>query len=339
MGQLVDGMWDKAWKVPQGRSGDFQRGDSSFRHRVSADGSTGFKAEAGRYHLYVSYACPWASRALMMRSLKKLKDAISVTVVDWQMTDEGWHFSNRDGATPDPILGARYLRDIYLASDPKATGRVTVPVLWDKQRRVIVNNESAEIIRMLNSEFNAIGDATRDFYPAALRGEIDEVNARVYDTVNNGVYKAGFAGSQGAYEKAFDALFETLDWLEDRLGQQRYVAGRRLTEADLRLFATLIRFDAVYVGHFKCNRQRLADYPNLHGYTREIYQMPEVRETVDLLHIKNHYYQSHESINPNRIVPKGPALDFDAPHGRERIAANHAVQSAAQQEKDHDPGS
>lgn len=333
MGQLVDGKWEKAWKVPQGKGGDFRRGDSAFRHRVSADGHTGFKAEAGRYHLYVSYACPWASRALMMRSLKKLKDAISVTAVDWHMTDEGWHFSQCDGATPDPILGAQYLRDVYLASDPKATGRVTVPVLWDKEKKVIVNNESAEIIRMLNSEFNAIGDATTDFYPAALRDEIDRVNDRVYDTVNNGVYKAGFAGSQAAYEKAFEALFESLDWLEDRLARHRYLVGGHFTEADIRLFATLIRFDAVYVGHFKCNRQRIADYPNLQGYTREIFQIPEVRETVDFLHIKNHYYQSHESINPSRIVPKGPALDFDAPHGRERFAAESAVRTAAQQEK------
>lgn len=330
MGQLVNGRWEKAWKLPQGKGGDFQRGDSSFRNWVSADGSTGFKAESGRYHLYVSYACPWASRALMMRSLKKLQDAISVTAVDWHMTDEGWHFSSRDGATPDPILGAKFLREVYLASDPKATSKVTVPVLWDREKKVIVNNESAEIIRMMNSEFNAIGDATTDFYPAALRGEIDQVNDRVYDTVNNGVYKAGFAGSQGAYEKAFDALFESLDWLEDRLGRQRYLVGNRFTEADIRLFTTLIRFDAVYVGHFKCNRQRIADYPHLQGYTREIYQIPAVRETVDFLHIKNHYYQSHESINPNRIVPKGPALDFDAPHSRERIAASSAVRSAAQ---------
>lgn len=328
MGQLVQGKWEKVWKVPQGKGGDFQRGESSFRHWVRADGSTAFPAETGRYHLYVSYACPWASRALMMRGLKKLKDAISVTAVDWHMTDEGWHFSTRDGATPDPILGARYLREVYLAADPQATTRVTVPVLWDKQQKVIVNNESSEVIRMLNSEFDAFGDASRDFYPPDLRGEIDQVNARVYDTVNNGVYKCGFATAQAAYEKAFDALFESLDWLEDRLASQRYLVGNRFTEADIRLFATLIRFDGVYVGHFKCNRQRIADYPNLLGYTREIYQMPEVRETVDFLHIKNHYYRSHESINPHGIVPKGPALNFDAPHGRERIAAYRAVQSA-----------
>jgi putative glutathione S-transferase len=324
MGQLVDGIWEKAWKLPQGKGGDFKRGESSFRNGVSADGSTGFKAEAGRYHLYLSLACPWASRALMMRSLKKLEKVISASSVDWHMTDEGWHFSNRDGATPDPILGAKHLREIYLASDPTATTKVTVPVLWDRQKKVIVNNESAEIIRMLNSEFNAFGDASLDFYPAALRGEIDAVNERVYDSVNNGVYKAGFAGSQKAYENAFDALFKSLDWLEDRLGGQRFLVGDRFTEADIRLFTTLIRFDAVYVGHFKCNRQRIADYPNLQGYTREIYQIPEVRETVDFTHIKNHYYQSHESINPNRIVPKGPALDFDAPHGRERFAAESA---------------
>lgn len=330
MGQLVDGTWEKAWKLPQGKGGDFKRGDSSFREWVSAEGTTGFKAEAGRYHLYVSLACPWASRALMMRSLKKLEKVISASSVDWHMTDEGWHFSNRDGATPDPVLGAKYLREIYQASDPKATTKVTVPVLWDKKKKVIVNNESAEIIRMLNSEFNAFGDASLDFYPAALRGEIDAVNERIYDTVNNGVYKAGFAGSQKAYENAFDALFESLDWLEDRLGKQRFLVGDRFTEADIRLFTTLIRFDAVYVGHFKCNRQRIADYPNLLGYTREIYQIPEVRETVDFTHIKNHYYQSHESINPNRIVPKGPALDFDAPHGRERFAAVSAVRTAAQ---------
>jgi putative glutathione S-transferase len=328
MGQLVQGRWEKEWKVPQGKGGDFRRGESTFRQWISADGSTGFPAEAGRYHLYVSYACPWASRVLMMRALKKLQDAISVTVVDWHMTGEGWHFSRRDGATPDPVLGAKYLREIYLASDPQATTRVTVPVLWDKRKKVIVNNESAEIIRMLNGEFDAFGDARRDYYPPDLRAEIDRVNARVYDTVNNGVYKAGFARSQAAYEEAFDALFETLDWLDDRLGAQRYVVGDRFTEADIRLFATLIRFDAVYVGHFKCNRQRIADYANLQGYTREIYQMPEVRETVNFRHIKNHYYHSHETINPNGIVPKGPALDFDAPHGRERFAAGSAVQSA-----------
>lgn len=326
MGQLVQGKWETAWKVPQGKGGDFRRGESSFRHWVSADGSTGFPAEAGRYHLYVSLACPWASRALMMRSLKRLKDVISVTVVDWHMTGGGWHFSARDGATPDPILGAQYLREVYLASDPEATTRVTVPVLWDRVRKVIVNNESSEIIRMLNSAFDAFGDARLDFYPLHLRGEIDRVNERIYDTVNNGVYKCGFAGSQQAYEQAFDALFDSLDWLEDRLGTQRYLVGNRFTEADIRLFATLIRFDAVYVGHFKCNRQRIADYPNLLGYTREIYQMPEVRETVDFRHIKNHYYQSHESINPNRIVAKGPALDFDAPHGRERFAASREGQ-------------
>ncbi len=328
MGQLVDGKWTADWQVPRSKGGAFQRGASGLRDWITADGSSGFAAEPGRYLLYVSYACPWAHRALLFRALKGLSHAIDVSVVDWHMTQEGWHFSDRDGAVPDPISGHAFLRDVYTASDPTYSGRVTVPVLWDKKTNRIVNNESAEIIRMLNDAFAAHAKNDVDFYPAALRGDIDAINDVIYETVNNGVYKCGFAGSQDAYDAAFDALFETLDSLEERLGRQRYLVGDRLTEADLRLFPTLIRFDAVYVTHFKCNRQRIVDYPNLSNYLRELYQHPGVAETVNLHHIKWHYYHSHTSINPLGIVPKGPDLDFSAPHDRDRFPVATLAQAS-----------
>ncbi len=321
MGMLVNGKWTTDDDVLKGGGkGAFKRADSAKRDWVSADGATGFPAESGRYHLYVALACPWAHRAIIMRKLKKLEDAISLSIVDWFMGDDGWKFSDRDGATPDPLMGAQYLREVYQASDPNYTGRVTVPVLWDKKTGVIVNNESAEIIRMLNSAFDAFGDASLDFYPEPLRDEIDAINAEVYEHVNNGVYKCGFAGSQEAYEEAYDALFATLDRLEDRLSRQRYLAGGALTEADWRLFTTLVRFDPVYHGHFKANRQRISEFPNLSNYLRELYQHPGVAETVDFHHIKSHYYVSHKMLNPRQIVPKGPAFDLDAPHDRARFA-------------------
>ena len=260
MGMMVDGQWVDDSAV---RRGGFRRPDAPLRNWVTADGSSGFKAEAGRYHLYISYACPWAHRTLIVRKLKKLEDAVSLSVVDWHMTDDGWHFSDRDGAIPDPHVGAKFLRDVYVASDAAYTGRVTVPVLWDTKTEVIVNNESSEIIRMFNDAFDAFGDASLDLYPDAKRTEIDPLNDRIYNTLNNGVYKCGFGGSQEFYEESFDALFATLDDLERRLDRHRYLVGDAATEADWRLFPTLVRFDAVYFGHFKCNLRRIADYPNL----------------------------------------------------------------------------
>lgn len=318
MGQLVDGKWTTA-PVPRSGKGAFQRAEAGIRDWVTADGSSGFKAEAGRYHLYVSHACPWAHRTMVFRKLKKLEDAISVSVVDWHMTDDGWHFSDRDGAIPDPMFDAKFLRDVYVGSHPNFTGRVSVPVLLDKKENRIVNNESSEIIRMLNSAFDEFGDASVDYYPEDMRGAVDAINPRIYDTVNNGVYKCGFAGSQEAYEDAFDAMFATLDHVEGVLASQRYLAGDRITEADWRLFTTLIRFDAVYFGHFKCNLRRIDDYPNLSNYLLELYQVPGVAETVNMHHIKWHYYHSHTSINPLGIVAKGPDLDYTRPHDRDRV--------------------
>lgn len=321
MGLLIDGVWRDQWYDTKSTGGRFKRQDSAFRNWVTADGEAGptgeggFKAEPDRYHLYVSLACPWAHRTLIFRKLKKLDGLIGVSVVDPLMLEHGWTF----GEGTDELLGKRYLHEVYKTARPDYTGRVTVPVLWDKRQNTIVSNESADIIRMLNSAFDAWGDAGLDFYPEALRAEIDEVNAFVYDRVNNGVYKAGFATEQGPYEEAFDALFEALDELEARLSRQRYLAGDRLTEADWRLFTTLVRFDPVYFGHFKCNRRRLADYPNLWGFTRELYQAPGVAETVNLTHIKRHYYESHKTINPTGIVPKGPAIDYAGAHGRDRL--------------------
>lgn len=333
MGLLVEGRWRDEWYDTAGSGGRFVRGESAFRSWVTPDGrpgpsgSGGFKAEPGRYHLYVSLACPWAHRTLIVRALKKLEDAISVSVVDPFMGENGWSFTALDGSLtpgsiPDTVNGARYLHEIYTRAKPDYSGRVTVPVLWDRRRGTIVNNESSDIIRMLNGAFEQWGDARLDLYPAELRGEIDRINAVVYDHVNNGVYKCGFAATQEAYEEAFDALFGTLDELEARLSAQRYLAGARITEADWRLFPTLVRFDAVYYSHFKCNLHSIVDYPNLLGYTRELYQFAGVAETVSLAQIKRHYYASHQRITPTRIVPKGPAIDFGAPHDRARLGAH-----------------
>jgi len=305
--------------------GEFVRAVSGFRNWVTPDGEAGpsgkggFAAEPGRYHLYVSYACPWAHRTLIVRALKKLEDVISVSVVHPLMPEESWVFGEYPGATEDHLYQSGYLYELYRKADPNFDGLVTVPVLWDKQRETIVNNESSEIIRMLNSGFDQFADATVDLYPEDLREAIDAINEPIYANVNNGVYRAGFARSQGAYERAFEKLFDTLDSLEARLAQQRYLVGDRITEADWRLFTTLVRFDPVYHGHFKTNKRRLVDYPNLWAYTRELYQLPGIAETVNMDHIKTHYYASHGWVNPSRIVPAGPEIDFDEPHGRETI--------------------
>jgi putative glutathione S-transferase len=327
MGLLVDGVWRDRWYDTGATGGRFVRKASAFRDWVTADGAPGpsgeggFKAEPGRYHLYVSLACPWAHRTLIFRALKGLEGAIGVSVVNWLMAENGWTFEEGPGVVPDGINGARYLYEIYRKADPTYSGRVTVPVLWDKERGAIVNNESSEIIRMLNSAFDGVGALAGDFYPAELRDEIDALNARIYDTLNNGVYKAGFATTQRAYEEAVGPLFDTLDWLDERLATRRYLCGNRLTEADWRLFTTLVRFDAVYVGHFKCNLRRLVDYANLWPYARELFQVPKVAETVNFHHIKHHYYESHRAINPTGIVPAGPLIDFTAPHEREGIGS------------------
>jgi putative glutathione S-transferase len=309
MGLLVDGVWRDKW-------GRFVRSESRFRNWVTADGSPGpsgeggFNAEAGRYHLYVSYACPWAHRTLIFRALKGLESMISLSVVNWHMGERGWTFEPGPGVIPDPFNHAKTLADVYVAADSKYSGRVTVPLLWDKQRKTIVNNESSEIIRMLNGAFDGLGAKPGDYYPKDLRAEIDPLNERIYATVNNGVYKAGFATAQAAYEEALMPLFETLDWLEARLASRRYLCGDRVTEADWRLFTTLLRFDPVYVGHFKCNIRRIADYPRLSAYLAALLSVPGVRGTVHLDHIKNHYYGSHKAINPTGIVPVGPKLDW-----------------------------
>jgi putative glutathione S-transferase len=314
MGMLVDGQWHDVWYDTESTGGRFVRKDAAFRDRVTADGE--FAAEPGRYHLYVSLACPWAHRTLIVRALKGLEELVSVSVVNWLMLEKGWTFDPAPGVIPDPIHQARFLHQVYTAADPAYSGRVTVPVLWDRKTGRIVNNESSEIIRMFNRAFDGLGAAPGDFYPEALRAEVDAVNARVYDTVNNGVYKAGFATRQDAYEEAVQPLFDSLDWLEDRLSRNRSLVCDRLTEADIRLFTTLVRFDAVYVGHFKCNLRRIFDYPNLQGFLRDIYQTPGVAGTVNFQHIKGHYYESHRTINPTGIVPSGPILDLDSPHGR-----------------------
>jgi len=329
MGMMVDGQWHRDDLRSAGA--DFVRPQTVFRNWVTADGRPGpsgeggFKAERGRYHLYVSLACPWAHRTLIVRALKKLDDAITVSVVDPFMGDDGWSFSAPDssltpGATRDNLFGAGHLHEIYTRARRDYSGRVTVPVLWDRESKTIVSNESSEIIRMFNSAFNALGASGDDLYPPAKRAEIDELNAVIYDTFNNGVYKCGFAKSQEAYEAAFDPLFATLDRLEQRLARRRYLIGGLPTEADWRTFPTLVRFDAVYYSHFKCNLRRIIDYPNLWGYTRDLYQVPGVAGTVSLAHIKRHYYASHAMINPTRIVPKGPAIDLAAPHDRARLA-------------------
>ena len=306
--------------------GEFIRSESSFRNWVTKDGSAGpggeggFAAEPDRYHLYVSYACPWAHRTLIFRVLKGLEDIISVSVVHPLMPAESWVFGEYPGATEDHINNANYLYENYLMADPQFNGLVTVPVLWDKKRQTIVNNESSEIIRMLNSAFDDYGNPDVDFYPKSLRAEIEEINDVIYNNVNNGVYRAGFAETQEAYDSAFYHLFDTMDELEGRLSKRRYLVGNQLTEADWRLFTTLIRFDAVYYNHFKTNKKRLMDYPNLWAYTRELYQVPGVAETVNMDHIKYHYFASHRSINPTGIVPKGPVIDFMLQHGRESVS-------------------
>ena len=323
MGLLVDGQWQERWYDTRISKGRFVRKDAQFRNWVTADGSAGptgtagFKAEAGRYHLYVSYACPWAHRTLIFRAIKGLNDMITLSVVHWFMGESGWTFA--DAEIPDTVNRAEFMHQVYAAAKPDYSGRVTVPVLWDKHDGTIVSNESSEIIRMFNSAFDGVGAIPGDYYPEPLRGEIDEINERVYRTVNNGVYRAGFATTQAAYEEAVAPLFESLDWLEDRLSRQRYLTGETICEADWRLATTLFRFDPVYVGHFKCNLKRIADYPNLAAYTRDLYQQPGIAETVRLDHIKAHYYGSHESINPTRIVPAGPDIDYGAPHDRDRF--------------------
>ena len=323
MGLLVEGVWRDQWYDTESSGGKFIRQDAGFRSWVTADGAAGpsgeagFQADSGRYHLYVSYACPWAHRTLIFRKLKGLEEHISVSVVHPDMLSDGWTFEADDkGATGDTLYGLPFARDIYTRTKPDYTGRVTVPILWDKDRETIVSNESSEIIRMFNSAFDGITGNTLDFWPEDLRAEIELVNDRIYDTFNNGVYKCGFATSQQAYDDAIVPLFETLDWLDQRLSDNRYLMGDILTEADWRLFTTLVRFDPVYHLHFKCNRKRLIDYPNIWDYTRELYQVPGVAETVNFDHIVRHYHYSHDSINPHRIIPINPDLDFDAPHGR-----------------------
>ena len=324
MGQLVDGEWHDTWYDTSKTGGKFERSTAGFRNWVTADGSAGpsgeggFKAESGRYHLYVSLACPWAHRTLIFRALKGLESHIGISVVHPEMLSDGWTLSaDYPGATGDRLFGLPFLRDIYTRVEPKVSGRVTVPILYDTERDMIVSNESSEIIRMFNGAFDDLTGNTDDYWPEALRDGIEAVNARVYDTVNNGVYKAGFATTQAAYEAGVYPLFETLDWLEARLADNRYLMGERLTEADWRLFPTLVRFDSVYHLHFKCNRKRIVDYPNLWAYTRELYQVPGVAQTVNLDHIVRHYHYSHDTINPHRIIPINPILDFEAPHGRE----------------------
>ena len=323
MGKLVDGTWHDIWYETEKTNGRYERQDSSFRSWVTADGSAGpsgaggFKAEAGRYHLYVSLACPWAHRTMILRKLKGLEDMISMSVVNSFMGPEGWTFAAGPGVIPDDINHVGRLHELYTKADPDFTGRVTVPVLWDKQNDTIVSNESSEILRMLNSAFDQVGALPGDFYPQALRVEIDELNDFIYPNINNGVYRAGFAGSQDAYDEAVVALFDALDQLEERLATRRYLTGDSITEADWRLFTTLVRFDPVYVGHFKCNIRRVADYPNLWGYVRDLYQVPGIAETVDIDYIKAHYYGSHTHVNPTGVIPHGPDLDYSTPHGRE----------------------
>lgn len=329
MGLLIDGKWRDQWYDTGKSGGAFVRSDAVFRNWVTPEGapgpsgSGGFKAEAGRYHLYVSLACPWAHRTLIMRKLKGLGDAVSVSVVDWLMLENGWTFHPRDGVIADSVNGAQFLWQVYAKAKADFSGRVTVPILWDREHQTIVSNESSEIIRMFNSGFDQAGAQGADYYPQALRPAIDAVNQRVYASVNNGVYRCGFATTQAAYEEAFADLFAALDWLEAILARQRYLAGDTLTEADWRLFTTLVRFDAVYHGHFKCNRSRIEDFPNLSNYLRELFQVRGVAETVNMDHIKGHYYASHRTINPTGIVPVGPQLDHARAHDRSRLAPAH----------------
>ena len=323
MGLLVDGQWQDRWYDTSKSGGRFERSASQLRNWITPDGEAGpsgrggFKAEPGRYHLYVSYACPWAHRTLIYRALKGLEDMISVSAVDWLMKENGWTFKDRgDGIVGDDLFAKDYLYQVYLESEPDYSGRVTVPLLWDKQTGRIVSNESAEIIRMFNSAFDGVGAKPGDYYPEDRRAEIDALNERIYDTVNNGVYKSGFATTQEAYEEAVGPLFDSLDWLEDILARSRFLTGDTPTEADWRLLPTLLRFDLVYHGHFKCNIRRIADYPNLSGYMRDLYQWPGIADTCNFGHAKRHYYASHDTVNPTGIVPVGPVRNLDAPHGR-----------------------
>ncbi len=316
MGLLVDGKWQDQWYDTEENGGRFIRQESQFRNWITADGSAGpsgeggFKAEPGRYHLYVALACPWANRALIMRKLKGLEEMISVSVVNPLMAENGWTFEPEEGVIPDPVIDAKFLYELYTHVEPEYSGRVTVPVLYDLKQNKIVNNESAEIMRILNSAFDEIGAKEGDYYPEELRSEIDAINEKVYHSVNNGVYKAGFATKQEVYQEEVAKLFDALDELEERLGKNRYLVGDQITEADWRLFTTLIRFDSVYYGHFKCNIKRITDYKNLWRYTRELYNWPGIAETINFKHIKEHYYCSHKNINPTGIVPTGPELDF-----------------------------
>jgi putative glutathione S-transferase len=322
MGLLQDGKWVDQWYDTESSGGHFVRKAPQFRSWVTVDGTAGpsgdggFKAESGRYHLYVSLACPWAHRTLIFRALKELEQMISVSVVHWYMAEDGWTFAAGDGVLPDTVNDAQLMHEVYTKAMSDYSGRVTVPVLWDKQTKTIVSNESSEIIRMFNSAFDGIGAKAGDYYPPDMRSETDSLNERIYATVNNGVYQCGFATTQAAYQEAVTPLFDSLDWLEDRLRSKRYLTGDQITEADWRLFTTLIRFDAVYVGHFKCNIRRIADYPNLSEYLRDLYQQPGIAKTVNMEHIKRHYYESHETINPSRVVPQGPVIDFTVPHDR-----------------------
>ena len=323
MGLMINGVWQE--REPETtKDGHFERGETAFRNWITPDGrpgptgQDGFRAVAGRYHLYVSLACPWAHRTLIMRALKGLQTIIPISVTHWLMADHGWTFATGEGVIPDPLYNSRYLHELYARADETYSGRASVPILWDHHTQTIVNNESADIIRMFGSAFDQAGAKPGDYYPQALRGEVDAINQRVYDTLNNGVYKSGFATTQAAYEAAVVPLFDTLDWLEDRLSRSRFLCGDSLTEADIRLFTTLVRFDAVYHGHFKCNIRRIVDYRHLWGYTRDIFQISDVAQTVDFGHIKRHYYMSHRRINPTGIVPVGPALDFDLPAERGR---------------------
>ena len=325
MGLLVDGQWQDKWYDTESSGGRFQREDAGFRNWITTDGSVGpsgmggFKAEPNRYHLYVSLACPWAHRTMIYRKLKGLEDIISISVVHPFMGDKGWTFAAGEGVIADPLINATHLYEIYVEAKSDYTGRVTVPILWDKKTNTIVSNESSEIIRMFNSAFDDVGALAGDFLPSALLADIDEINAFVYSAVNNGVYKSGFSTTQEAYEEAVTELFAALDTLEARLANRRYLMGSTITEADWRLFTTLIRFDSVYVGHFKCNLRRIVDYPNLWGYLRDLYQVSGIAETVNMTHIKQHYYTSHANINPTRIVPVGPIIDFDEPHERAHL--------------------
>ncbi|WP_299776235.1 glutathione S-transferase family protein [uncultured Pseudoteredinibacter sp.] len=325
MGLLIEGQWHDRWYDTEGNDGHFQREEAQLRNWITADGqegpngALGFKAEAGRYHLYVSLACPWAHRTLIFRKLKNLEEYVSVSVVSPDMLDQGWSFNSAEGSSGDDLFGAKQLHEIYTRNKSDYSGRVTVPLLWDKLTGSVVSNESSEIIRMFNSAFNELSGNQDDYYPKELAAEIDEINSWVYQDINNGVYRSGFATSQKAYQESYDRLFSALDGVEEILSAQRYLVGKQISEADWRLFTTLIRFDAVYHGHFKCNRQRLEDFPNISNYVRELYQWPGIAETVDFYHIKRHYYYSHDMINPSRVVPAGPDIDYFRPHDRGRF--------------------